>query len=287
MRFAAFAVAAGITVLGGSAVAAAGLTPELSALVESERSFSRTAGVKGVKASFLEYFADDSIGFAPEPGPALEQIRTWPPPKRTDTVLSWDPVFADISRAGDMGYTTGPTLTHDTGPEPRPDRHGWYFSLWRKQANGEWKVAIDIGVATPGELSPKPVLRAASAPGYAGGNAGEVDAQRTAILKLEREAGADARHAAEETRLHRDGVFPILGRAAVAADLAQRPGPTLTEPKDVIVSSSADLAYGYGSFTRSASGRAATEHGWYARVWRRTPSGDWQMVAQIEQLAQE
>jgi ketosteroid isomerase-like protein len=196
-------------------------------------------------------------------------------------------VFADISRDGDMGYTTGPTLTHDTGPDPRPDRHGWYFSVWRRQASGEWKVAIDVGVATPGAPSPAPVLSAASAPGYASGRAGEVEAQRTAIIALEREAGADSRHAAEESRLHRSGVFPILGHAAVVADLAQRAGPTLAEPKDVIVSSSADLAYGYGSFTRAASAGDAKERGWYTRVWKRTPGGTWQMVAQIEQLAQE
>jgi ketosteroid isomerase-like protein len=287
MRFAAFAIGAGIALLAGSAVAATGLTPELSALVESERSFSRTAGTKGVKESFLEYFAPDSISFQPDPGPAIARVRDWPPPKRPGVVLSWEPVFADISHAGDMGYTTGPTLTHDTGPEPRPDRHGWYFSVWRKQTSGDWKVALDVGVATPGDPSPKPQLHAASAPGYASGKAGEVDAQRTAILALEREPGADARHAAQESRLHRDGVFPILGHAAVVADLAQRPGPTLAEPKDVVVSSSADLAYGYGSFTRGASAGGATEHGWYTRVWKRNPAGGWEMVAQIEQLAQE
>lgn len=284
MRFRTFAVAAALAALAGYVEAGAGLTPELSALVESERSFSRTAGVKGVKQAFLEYFAEDSIGFQPEPGPAIAHIRDWPPPKRPDTVLSWEPVFADISRSGDMGYTTGPTLTHDTGPDPRPDRHGWYFSVWHKQANGEWKVAIDVGVATPGEPSPKPELRAAGAPGYASGKPGEVDAQRTAILALEREPGADARHAAEESRLHRDGVFPILGRAALVADLAQRSGPTLAEPQEVIVSSSADLAYGYGSFTRG--GASAKEHGWYTRVWKRNPAGDWALVAQVEQLAQ-
>jgi ketosteroid isomerase-like protein len=286
MRFAAFTIAAGIAALAASAVATTGLTPELSALVESERSFSSTAGVKGVKESFLEFFAADSISFQPDPGPAIARIRDWPPPRRPDAILSWEPVFADISHAGDMGYTTGPTLTHDTGPEPRPDRHGWYFSVWRKQASGEWKVAIDVGVGTPGEPSPKPELRAASAPGYASGKADEIDAQRTAILELERKPGADARHAAQESRLHRDGVFPILGRAAVVADLAQRPGKTLAEPKDVVVSSSADLAYGYGSFTRGAS-TGPSEHGWYTRVWKRSPAGDWEMVAQIEQLAQE
>jgi ketosteroid isomerase-like protein len=284
MRFTVCAAATFVVLAGSAVVGAAELTPELSALVESERSFSRTAGAKGIKEAFLEYFAPDSVGFAPEPGPAIEQITGWPASQRTDPLLSWEPAFADISHAGDMGYTTGPTLTHDTRPDPRPDRHGWYFSVWRKQADGEWKVAIDLGVATPGELSPKPALRAASAPGYVAGKADEVGAQRAAILALERESGADSRHAAEESRLHRDGVFPVLGRAAIVADLAQRPGPTIAEPRDVIVSTSADLAYSYGSFTRGASQDEKKDHGWYTRVWKRNPAGAWEMVAQVEQL---
>jgi len=287
MRLALFAFAAVLAAGIRTATAAdVVLTPALSALAEAERSFSRYAGEHGVKDSFLAYFAPDSIDFEPEPGPAIARISQWPAPKRA-SVLSWGPVFVDLSHAGDMGYTTGPTLGHDLGDDPRPDRHGYYFSVWRKQANGDWKVAIDVGIATPGAQSPAPELRAASAPGYAKGTSSEIPAQRDTILALEREPGADAKHAAEESRLHRDGVFPILGHDAVVADLAKRAGPTHAQPVDVVVSSSADLAYGYGSFTRGETGGSAAEHGYYGRVWKRNPSGNWEMVAQIEQLAQD
>jgi ketosteroid isomerase-like protein len=268
------------------AAADAALTPALSALAEAERGFSRYAGEHGVKDSFLAHFAPDSIDFEPDPGPAIARISQWPAPKRA-SVLSWGPVFVDLSHAGDMGYTTGPTLGHDLGENPRPDRHGDYFSVWRKQPDGQWKVALDVGIATPGAESPAPELRAASSPGYTKGAASEIPAQREAILALERESGTDAKHRAEESRLHRDGVFPILGHDAVVADLAKRPGPTQAQPVDVVVSSSADLAYGYGSFTRGAKDGASGEHGYYARVWKRTAAGTWEMVAQVEQLAEK
>ena len=269
-----------------AATAEPALSRELQSLVDSERAFSRTSGERGVKEAFLEFFAEDSINFQPEPGPALERIREWPAPTRP-VVLSWMPVFADISRAGDMGYTTGPTLSHDTGADPRPDRHGYYFSVWRKQGHGDWKVAIDVGVGLPGLQSPAPELRAASAPGYASGNTRDARAQRTAILALEQEPGADAKHAAEETRLHRDGIFPVIGRSAVVADLAQRAAPTRFEPVNAIVSSSADLAYSYGAFARGEPAQAGAEHGYYTHVWKRTPDGAWQIVAQVEQLVTE
>jgi ketosteroid isomerase-like protein len=261
------------------------LTPALSALVEAERSFSRTAGERGVRDAFLEYFAADAIDFEPEPGPAIERIRTWPDPKRPGK-LSWGPVFADISRAGDMGYTTGPTLSQDLGAEPRrPARHGYYFSVWRKQADGAWKVAIDAGITTPGEELPKTPLQTAAAPGYGNGKPEEAATARAALFELERKPGVDAEHLAEETRLHRDGQFPVLGREAVRADLATRAGPTRAEPADVIVATSADLAYSYGSFSRGPADGAPTERGYYVHVWKRAPDGAWQMVARIEQAA--
>jgi ketosteroid isomerase-like protein len=269
------------------ASAEAALSPAVASLVESERTFSRTAGERGVKESFLQFFGEDSINFQPEPGPALARIREWPQPQRA-IVLSWEPVFADVSHAGDMGYTTGPTLSHDLGDDPRPDRHGYYFSVWRKQGHGDWKVALDVGVATPGLQSPAPELHAASAPGFTSSKARDARAQRTAILALEQEPGADATHAAEESRLHRDGMFPVLGRTAVVADLARRGGPTRFEPAEAVVSESADFAYSYGAFTRDATtATAGGEHGYYAHVWKRTSDGAWQIVAQIEQLVED
>jgi ketosteroid isomerase-like protein len=259
------------------------LDPRLTALADAERSFARTAGERGIKDSFLAWFAEDSIDFEPDPGPAIARIQAWPAPKHR-VQLSWEPVFLDLSRDGDMGYTTGPTLVHDLDDDPRPDRHGYYFSVWRKQKNGEWKVALDAGIGVPGIETPPRKLQAAIALGYAKGKAKEASAQRDAILALEREPGADARHAAEETRLHRDGVYPILGRSEVLADLARRAGPTHFEPAEAVVSASVDLAYSYGSFTRGQG--ANGERGYYAHVWKRAPSGKWSIVAQIEQAGE-
>lgn len=266
--------------------AAAKLSPALASLVEAERAFSRRAGEIGVRAAFLEYFAEDSIGFEPDPGPAIPRIREWPDPPRP-IVLSWEPVFADISRAEDMGYTTGPTLSRDVEPEgARPDRHGYYFSVWRKQPDGKWKVVIDVGIRTPGPEAPQPELRAAGTPGWAGGKPADVPAARAAIFALEREVGADAIYAAEDARLHRSGIHPVLGRDAIVADLESRAGPTRFEPADAIVAASADLAYTYGAFTRASSKDApAAERGYYTHVWKRAPSGEWRIVAQIEQAS--
>jgi ketosteroid isomerase-like protein len=284
MRLAALSLAAALAATAQSpAHADTKLTPAQAALADAERSFSQTASERGIKDSFLAYFAEDSIDFEPDPGPAIARMQAWPAPKH-QVLLSWGPVFVDLSHDGDMGYTTGPTLGHDLDDDPRPDRHGYYFSVWRKQKNGEWKVALDVGIGVPGIETPPRKLQAAAAVGYAKGKAKEAPAQRDAILALEREPGADARYAAEETRLHRNGVYPILGRSAVIEDLGRRAGPTHFEPAEAVVANSADLAYSYGSFTRGED--ANGERGYYAHVWKRAPSGRWFIVAQVEQAAE-
>jgi ketosteroid isomerase-like protein len=58
--------------------------------------------------------------------------------------VSWQPTKAEASRGGDIGYTLGTyelTLNNPQGT-PVTDR-GKYLTVWKKQADGSWKVAVD------------------------------------------------------------------------------------------------------------------------------------------------
>jgi hypothetical protein len=59
--------------------------------------------------------------------------------------LSWEPEFADIAAAGDLGYTTGPWEVRRTAQDS-PSAFGHYVTLWRKQADGVWKAELDNGI---------------------------------------------------------------------------------------------------------------------------------------------
>ena len=54
--------------------------------------------------------------------------------KMTDQV-KWQPIAADVSRAGDLGYTHG---TYEAG-----DKRGSYVRIWTKQ-NGTWQIVMDV-----------------------------------------------------------------------------------------------------------------------------------------------
>ena len=62
--------------------------------------------------------------------------------------LTWSPVAADISASGDLGYTYGTFefRAKDKDGKETVD-HGKYMSVWKKQADGSWKVAVDMGNA--------------------------------------------------------------------------------------------------------------------------------------------
>src|SRR5688572_28228116 len=133
-------------------MAAIGQTREkaLNELADAERSFAAETVKVGFHDGFIKYFADDGIGFGPHPERTKEVLQKRPAGTGARTVIfNWAPMFGDISQAGDMGYTTGPVLYTNISANPKPPRHGVYFSVWQKQSDGTWKVVIDMGVDTP------------------------------------------------------------------------------------------------------------------------------------------
>ena len=120
-----------------------GVSPALASLVEAERAFARTCVERGVRDSFLAFFADDGIGFQPNLHNAREFLLKQPAPAtRPPVTLNWAPIYGDIASTGDLGYTTGPFLLTDNSAEKRPGRNGMYFSIWQKQTDGNWKVVL-------------------------------------------------------------------------------------------------------------------------------------------------
>jgi ketosteroid isomerase-like protein len=67
-----------------------------------------------------------------------------------DNHLTWTPVGADISASGDLGYTYGTFEFRSKDKDGKPIiEHGKYTSIWKKQKDGSWKVALDMGNASP------------------------------------------------------------------------------------------------------------------------------------------
>lgn len=273
-----------------------GLPPNTARdVAEAERAFARRSVETGWREAFLEFFADDAVSYAPEPGNAKERLLKRPPtPQPQKVVLHWWPVYADISRSGDMGLSTGPSVAYENTPERKVVYNGYYFSVWKVQPDGKWKVAIDVGVATP----PPPAADAESAPlrtapaPAAGWKwlVGDRKLVISALLDDERKAsrkfeGGDvAKHYGallrEGARLHREGVLPLVGKTEIAAHLAGKARKLTWRPAAGDVSHRGDFAYTYGAYELTAKD-ASVERGYYLHVWRRDTMAPWRLAADV------
>ena len=83
------------------------ISADLSTLAETERAFAQAATQKGIRDSFLEYFADDAIAFNPAPISAKEKLRSRPARPFSDYELRWEPRTGDVAASGELGWLTG------------------------------------------------------------------------------------------------------------------------------------------------------------------------------------
>ncbi len=59
--------------------------------------------------------------------------------------LNWHPVSANVAGSGDLGYTYGTyELSFDGPGGERIVDNGKYMTVWKKAADGSWKVVADM-----------------------------------------------------------------------------------------------------------------------------------------------
>ena len=267
----------------------------LTTLVESEREFAKTSVEKGARPSFMIFFANDAIVFRPRPVKYKEAMKNVPAPQNPlEATLNWEPIYADVSLSGELGYTTGPSEWTDHSAAKRPPYYGFYFSFWKKQSSGEWKVVFDVGTELPGPFTGSRAFRSPEKSELRK-NIGSisVEAQRSSLMKTERDFLGSARGGGAlkaldkllsgESRVYRQKEYPIVGGEAIHAYFARKPYLSTWEPLDCDVATSGDLGYVYGSYVVKAKDPKSGEEekGYYLRAWKRDPRNQWKLVAEV------
>lgn len=135
-------------VLGACALGACGAeptpAPDPSVLMTADRAFAADVA-RGGSTAWASWFAPDGAMIQPGVGEisgrnAIEaRMASLDSPAVS---LRWEPRRADIAASGDLGWTTGSWVSEAPGPIRS---EGLYVSIWRKQADGSWKVVMDLG----------------------------------------------------------------------------------------------------------------------------------------------
>ena len=270
-----------------------GFPRRLAPVVEAERAFAQYSIDHGMKEAFLRFAAPDGVIVGREPVNAIESWSKRDPPTG---LLTWWPVYADVSLAGDLGWTTGPYELRGKPSDVAPGGTGHFFTVWRRQPDGSWKFVLDLGIRHPAPAIPETVLSypasltkgGAVSPGVT-----DEESARRSLLAAERSLSEDSSskgttaallsRADEALRLYRENSPPVVGREAARRTLKVMSEFVTWQPLKADVAASGDLGYAYGTYEVRAkvSDVKPSERGNYARVWKRRPGGEWRVVFNV------
>ena len=256
------------------------------AAVQAEHDFATAAVTRNLRDAFLEFMGPDAIVFRPLPVPARPWFEARP---AGPGQLSWRPAFADGARSGDLAWTTGP-WSFRAGPDDTISGTGHYVTVWKRQADGAYRFAIDAGNShAPSLVAPQRVGLPVT-PG-APRNGTRVEREREKLLEqdralgkggtLETQSAALLASATDDVRVMRAGVEPAVGRLEARGLLAGRSGSLEVRPMGADVSTAGDLGYSYGLALHGGDG-AAVDTSAYLRIWRRAKDGHWQVALDLD-----
>ena len=278
--------------LGVQAFARKAKRNELRTLVETERAFSRTSEEKGIREAFSTFIADDGILFRPRAVKGKEWMRQHPlPPATTRPLLTWQPIFAAISQAGDLGYTTGPWQYKSDIKDAKPAAFGNFMTIWKKQPDDSWKFVLDLGVSHPSPKTTVSLWQPPTSPRPLALRRTDIRTARARLRKLDEEFSntstlrgsveAFLAYAATDVRLFRENREPFVGKKSAATALMPLSVQWSWNPAFTDVSASGDLGYSYGTYQlRDRSSAKVVEEGNYARVWKKV-GRVWKVVIDV------
>jgi ketosteroid isomerase-like protein len=256
----------------------------LHKLIETEKAFAQASIDKGTKNAFLEFLNKESIIF--DKSMSVNGLEYW---QNIDFkgVTTWQPVQAEIAGSSDLGYTVGNFQFHNNTADEKPTAFGSFITLWKKQADNTWKVAVDMGVThdevinsnqniienyptfKPSELKNQVVL-----------------AERMVFMNdhfywknAKNSLNPFEPHLSQNIRVYRKNLKPIIGKENAKVFLKKTYDKNLVYTGLKAISSTAgDLVCVYGVI--SGAGKSGT----YLRIWKQEAKDSWKMVVEMVDL---
>jgi len=128
------------------------MTKETDRLLQTDRDFAAASLEHGAADAFRMYLAEEATMFSDgrHPVRGRDSIYDLMKPGADGYVLEWTPRAAEVASSGDMGWTWGEYTVTVKGVEGAGEKsYGKYVNVWKKNAEGEWKVVADIGNDSP------------------------------------------------------------------------------------------------------------------------------------------
>jgi ketosteroid isomerase-like protein len=119
-------------------------------LMQISREWSESAASDDIEKT-LSYWSDDAVFFSAERPTVTgkKELRQMVEglSKAPGFKISWEPISASVSKSGDMAYLIEKnTFTINDSVGNPQTTYGRSVTIWKKDNNGEWKNAVEIGV---------------------------------------------------------------------------------------------------------------------------------------------
>jgi len=126
--------------LGGAGAASAQAASAADEVRAAERAFAKTMADRD-HAAFGKFVARDAVFFGQKVLHGREEVVAgWKPFFDGPAApFSWDPETVEVLASGGLAHSSGPVL------DPKGNRVGTFNSVWRKEADGQWRVVFDKG----------------------------------------------------------------------------------------------------------------------------------------------
>ena len=117
-------------------------------LMEADRAFNLATAESGADG-WASFFAEDGAVVRSGAGEVRGRAAihaSMVPYFATGARLSWDPLRAEVSADGTLGYTIGEYESESLGSDGESViGRGLYVSVWRREGDGSWRVVMDLG----------------------------------------------------------------------------------------------------------------------------------------------
>lgn len=262
----------------------------IHSLIGAEKSLQGELGYKGQRLAFLDVLRPNAVLFKPGPVTGPDYILH---KKEYKGGLFRHPAWAEVSRDGDFGYTTGPYtyLLNDT------TFYGEYVSIWlRGKYQPVWRLFLDASInhrkvkeAAPAISYPE-INVTADQPIYPKVIASSkdilfsTDELFATFLNTRSLESAYKEYLDKNSRMLVEGHMPINGRDSILSYLTGTKGSIRTRTTAAYVCYARDMGftYGTGEFV-DAYRKNPRDHKFnYVRIWRKGGDGIWRVIMEMQ-----
>ena len=245
-------------------------------IINAEKAFAAYAKEVDTRSAFLAFMDTGAVMFAS--GKPQNAIAAWTQtPPSTDKLL-WSPAFAGISASEDLGFTTGPWQYKKTLADTAV-ASGVFTSVWRKNAQGQWKNIVDLGYAyvKPAYLEPETKISPSLPPSVPAIKVNAIELDQQLIRHYNTQGSIAFKNVlAEDCWSNINGAEPCTTPQQHFEVLKLIPDGLKMTPSGSGLSKSGDLAYVYGVVDYQNVKQN------YLRVWKQTTEG-WKIILQVLQ----